>query len=161
MEETARLTLRRPKLADAPDLLAFMGDVEAMRWTHTQDSVPALRRYLAAHARQHRRTGYGPWTVVARESGAIIGFGGLYEDPFDPGWGLEVAYFFAPSVWGRGYASELVARSLEVARQGGASTVRAFAHPENAGSRRVLEKAGFRVERYVPEMERLLFVAEA
>lgn len=46
-----------------------MGDPEAMRWTHTQPSLPALRRYLAGHARRCRR----------------IGFGGLYDDPFDPG----------------------------------------------------------------------------
>lgn len=159
MEETARLTLRRPKLADAPALFAFMGDPEAMRWTHTHPSIPALRRYLAAHARQRARTGFGPWTVVERASGDIIGFGGPYDDPFDPGWGREVGYFFAPAAWGRGYASELVVRSLEVARRQGAGAVRAFAHPENHGSRRVLEKAGFRLVRYVPEMERFLFVA--
>ena len=35
--------------------------------------------------------------------------------------------------------------------------VRAFAHPANAGSRRVLEKAGFAVVRFVPEMNRLLY----
>jgi ribosomal-protein-alanine N-acetyltransferase len=35
--------------------------------------------------------------------------------------------------------------------------VRAFAHPENAGSRRVLEKAGFEVLRFVPKMARFLY----
>ena len=34
--------------------------------------------------------------------------------------------------------------------------VRAFTHPENAGLRRVLEKASFEVVRFVPEMERFL-----
>jgi RimJ/RimL family protein N-acetyltransferase len=34
--------------------------------------------------------------------------------------------------------------------------VRAFAHPGNPGSRRVLEKRGFELVRFVPEMERLL-----
>jgi ribosomal-protein-alanine N-acetyltransferase len=33
----------------------------------------------------------------------------------------------------------------------------AFARPENAASRRVLEKAGFIVVEYVPAMQRLLF----
>jgi [ribosomal protein S5]-alanine N-acetyltransferase len=35
--------------------------------------------------------------------------------------------------------------------------VRAFARPENVRSRRVLEKAGFAVLKYVPEMDRLLY----
>jgi len=35
--------------------------------------------------------------------------------------------------------------------------VRAFARSENIGSRRVLEKAGFEIVRYIPEMERLLY----
>jgi RimJ/RimL family protein N-acetyltransferase len=38
--------------------------------------------------------------------------------------------------------------------------LRAFAHPENAGSRRLLEKAGFRILRFVPEMERVLYLRE-
>ncbi len=154
---TARLEFRRPRLADAPALFAFMGDAEAMRWTHVQASVRDLRRYLAAHACQARKIGFGPWTVIEAASGRIVGFGGLYDDPFDPGWGLEVAYFFAPEVWGRGYASELVQASLAAARAGGAPLLTAFAHPQNPASRRVLEKAGFRRERFVPEMERDVF----
>jgi ribosomal-protein-alanine N-acetyltransferase len=35
--------------------------------------------------------------------------------------------------------------------------VKAFARLENIRSRRVLEKAGFEVMRFIPEMERLLF----
>ena len=65
--------------------------------------------------------------------------------------------FFSPAVWGRGYASELLRRSLEVARAGGVIELVAFAHPDNAGSRRVLVKAGFRPARYLPELERDLF----
>jgi ribosomal-protein-alanine N-acetyltransferase len=35
--------------------------------------------------------------------------------------------------------------------------VSAFARPENVGSRRVLEKSGFELVRFVPEMERFLY----
>ena len=134
-----------------------MGDAAAMRWTHCHASARELRRYLAAHAWQRKRIGFGPWTVVERASGAVIGFGGLYDDPFDPGWGLEVAYFLAPGVWGRGYASEVVGASLASAWAGGAAWVGAFAHPENVGSRRALEKAGFTEREFVVGMERFYF----
>jgi RimJ/RimL family protein N-acetyltransferase len=156
---TRRLILARPLLADAPALVAFMGDPEAMRHTLRFDSLRACRRHLAGHACQARRTGYGPWTIRERSGGGIVGLGGLYVDPFDPGWGVEIGYHFAPSAWGRGYASELTRFCLERAHGAlGLAAVRAFAHPDNAASLRVLGKAGFRRERFVPEMNRLLFV---
>jgi len=48
----------------------------------------------------------------------------------------------------------LVAASLELARASGLASVRGFVHPDNAPSRRVLERAGFSVERFVPQMTR-------
>jgi [ribosomal protein S5]-alanine N-acetyltransferase len=42
-----------------------------------------------------RKVGYGPWVVLEKARGVIIGFGGLYDDPFDVGWGIEVSYHFA------------------------------------------------------------------
>lgn len=156
--ETSRLTLRRPRLADVPMLFEFLGNAEAMRHTRTVASPRECRRRVAVHEWQRRRNGYAPWTIVSKTVGRIIGWGGLYDDPFTPGWGVEVGYFFHPSAWGQGYASELVAASMAIADHTlQLAEVRAFAHPENAGSRRVLEKAGFEVMRFVPEMERFLY----
>jgi ribosomal-protein-alanine N-acetyltransferase len=99
-----------------------------------------------------------PLTIVTKVDARIIGWGGLYDDPFDPGWGIEIGYFFDPAAWGHGYATELTAASTSMADNVlRVPEVRAFAHPENIGSRRVLEKAGFEVVRFVPEMERFLY----
>jgi len=156
--ETARLILRHPKLADAPALFEFLGDAQAMQYTHVDPSLRACRRRIAVYQWYRRRNDYAPWTIVAKASGQIIGWGGLYEDPFDPGWGVEVGYFFHPASWGLGYASELMAASMKIADDLlRLSEITAFAHPENIRSRRVLEKAGFEPVRFVPEMERLLF----
>src|SRR5579885_1921041 len=121
---------------------------------------PAARRRAGPLRipRQRRRDGFGPWTVVTKSDGRIIGWGGLYTDPFDPGWGPEVAYFFRRDAWGRGYASELVAASLDIADNLlELPEVSGFARPENAASRRVLEKAGFELVRFVPELDRWLY----
>ena len=155
---TARLHLSAPRLEDAPALFAFMGDAEVMRHTYRQDSLRTMRRHLAGNWWQARRLGFGCWTV--RHEGRIVGFGGLNDDPFDPGYGPEVAYFFAREAWGQGFAGELVAASLDEARHVGLPAVRAFVHPGNAASRRVLERAGFAVERWIPEMERWLLRVE-
>jgi ribosomal-protein-alanine N-acetyltransferase len=156
--ETARLILRRTVLADVPDLFEFLGDAAVMRYTHSDASPKECRRRVAAHEWRRRRDGYAPWTVVTKADGRIIGWGGLYIDPFDEGWGVEVGYFFHPSVWGQGYATELTQACLSLADDTlKLPEVRAFARPENTGSRRVLEKAGFKVVRFVPEMERILY----
>jgi RimJ/RimL family protein N-acetyltransferase len=156
--ETARLLLRPPRPTDAPDLFEFLGDPAAMQYTTPQVSLGDCRRYLAAHERQRRRVGCAPWVVVEMDTGATIGFGGLYEDPFDPGWGVEVGYFFAPAAWGKGYATELTCFCVAVARQQARwPLLRAFAHPQNTASQKVLSKSGFQQERFVPEMNRLLY----
>jgi len=129
-----------------------------MRHTHAHDSLRDCRRRVAVHERQRRRVGCAPWTIIERANGHIVGWGGLYVDPFDPGWGVEIGYFFSPSAWGRGYATELAMACLRVAeRDLGLAAISAFAHPANHASRRVLEKAGFVVVRHVPEMDRLLY----
>ncbi len=159
--ETARLHLRPPTRADAPALFEFLGDPQAMRYTRCDASLRECRRRILVHEWFRRRDGYAPWTVASKRDGRIIGWGGLYKDPFDPGWGVEVGYYLRPSACGQGYGSELVGACMEVADRALAlPEVGAFAHPENAASRRVLEKAGFEIVRFVPAMERLLFRRE-
>lgn len=156
--ETPRLLLRPSRLSDVPALFEFLGNRESMKHTHTDETPAACRRRIAVHEWRRRRDGYAPWTIVRRGDGKVIGWGGLYDDPFEPGWGCEIGYFFNPNAWGCGYASELVATAMNLAdRELRLPEVRAFAHPENAGSRKVLEKAGFRVVRFIPEMNRFLF----
>jgi ribosomal-protein-alanine N-acetyltransferase len=152
------LLLRRPRLADVPALFEFLGDPDAMRHTRVDASLRDCRRRIAAHEWRRRRDGYAPWTAVTRAEGRIIGWGGLCTDPFEPGWGVEVTYFFHPDAWGRGFATELVGACLEIAdRVLKLPEVRAFARPENTASRRVLEKAGFEILRFLPELQRLLY----
>jgi ribosomal-protein-alanine N-acetyltransferase len=156
--ETPRLILRHPRLADVPTLFEFLGDAEAMRYTRADASLRECHRRIAVHEWHRRRNGYAPWTIVAKADSRTIGWGGLYDDPFEPGWGVEVIYFFHPSAWRQGYASEMVAACMGVADWTlRLPQVHAFAHPENAGSRRVLEKAGFETVRFLPEMDRFLY----
>jgi ribosomal-protein-alanine N-acetyltransferase len=42
--ETARLMLRPPRLADVPSLFRFLGDRDAMRYTHGAAAAMVTRR---------------------------------------------------------------------------------------------------------------------
>jgi RimJ/RimL family protein N-acetyltransferase len=158
MVSTERLILRPPRRADVAALFEFLGNAKAMKLTHVDETLRNCRRRVMVHEWRRRRDGCAPWVVSLRDESRIIGWGGLYEDPFDPGWGVEIGYYFHPAVWGRGYASELVSAALEIAdQQLQLPKVWAMAHPENLGSQRVLKKRGFSVVRYIPEKTRLLF----
>jgi ribosomal-protein-alanine N-acetyltransferase len=144
-------------VADAAAFFAFLGDPAAMRFTHCHASLRACRRRLAGFEWQRRRAGIAPWAVIAKADQRLIGWGGLYEDPFDPGWGMELGYALHPAAWGQGYASELASVCLDCADTVlRIPEVSAFVHPDNTASRRVLEKVGFVPVRLVPEMQRLL-----
>lgn len=156
--ETKDLKLCSVRQSDVPDLFSFLGDASAMAFTHVNQSLQDCRRRVMLHEYFRRRDGCAPWVVMERATNRIIGWGGLYQDPFELGWGFEVGYFFHPEAWGKGYASQLVAAALSVADdQLKIPEVWAMAHPENRGSQRVLEKAGFTFVRPLPERTRLLY----
>lgn len=156
--ETDRLILRRPILADVPILFEFLGNADAMRFTQCDASFQKCRRRVAVHEWFRRRDGFAPWTVMTKGGRRIIGWGGLYNDPFDTGWGVELGYHFHPDAWGKGYASELAEASLNIADSVlRLAEVSAFAHPENLASQSVLTKAGFREEHFIPAMNRLFY----
>ncbi|MBI1262985.1 MAG: GNAT family N-acetyltransferase [Rhizobiales bacterium] len=159
LHETSRLLCRSPRLADAPDLWRILGDEAARPYTFKTTSLRDTRRHIAGNECQRRKVGFGPWTVIEKASGSIVGFGGLYEDPFFPGWGPEVGYHFAPGIWRRGYATELTIYALQYAHESrGIAEVIAFAHPDNLASQRVLQKTGFAFERFVDHLCRYQYV---
>ena len=156
--DTPRLLLRPMRPSDTETFFAFGSDPDAMRFTHCHTSVRDCRRRLAAFEWQRRKRGYAPWAVIAKADGQLVGWGGVYVDPFDPVWGPELGYSFHPAAWGKGLATELAHACLGWADAVlSLPEVSAFAHPDNVASRRVLDKVGFLPVRAVPEMNRVLY----
>ena len=152
---TAQLTLRPLREDDIASLYAIQSDQQAMRYTYVATSFETFSEHIRAYAALDAQIGYAPWAVVITEQEHLCGWGGLAVDPFDPGWGVEVVYYFGSQFWGRGYATEIVQASLDYGfGASGLSTIGAFAHPQNRASIRVLEKCGFRLLGYEAKLER-------
>ena len=141
---TARLHLRPFTLADQPAIHAVYADPEVMRYVghgahrSTAETASALRTYGDV---LHRR-GYSFLAVVERDSGALIGDGGLH--PLGGvGPDVELGYTLARRAWGKGYATELGLALVEYAF-GVIDVPRVVAQvePENTASRNVLTKLG-------------------
>ena len=84
---------------------------------------------------------YGPWAVIEKSSGELIGHCGLRFIPDISE--TEVLYAFGKDYWGKGYATEAAQASIDFGfEQVGLERIIALAVPENIASRRVVEHCG-------------------
>ncbi|MBV9413513.1 MAG: GNAT family N-acetyltransferase [Solirubrobacterales bacterium] len=149
--ETARMVLERLRLEHAPEQLELLLDrrVTATLWPRTQAPTEAdVLDGLAAKVEHWERHGFGMWLLRDRETGEMLGRGGLqytYTAGLDD---VEAGWAIVPDHWGQGLATELALACVEVGfEQVGLREIVAFTLPSNLASRRVMEKAGFRYER--------------
>lgn len=142
--ETSRLQLRPIALQDQAAFRGIYGDPSVMQHMFggaksADDSDKSVVR-KCEHWQTH---GYGLWSVIYKENGALIGHCGLgWLEPLDE---VEVAYLLAAPYWGRGLGSEAVRASLDHGfGHHGFARIVAIAPPENLGSLRVMERCGMR-----------------
>lgn len=141
---TERLVLRRFTPADLEPLLGVFGDPEVMRYVGAERRPldrPAVAALMARAEAQWQRQGFGLLAIVERETGRLIGEGGL--QPLEQGPDIETGYTLARAAWGRGYATEAARAILRWGFAGlGLHRVVAVADPANAASLRVLDRVG-------------------
>lgn len=143
--ETPRLQLSPWRFEDLNDLLAYATDPEWGRY------LPVPQPYDESHARSflasvqlYDRNQHATWAI--REGGRAIG--GVNLRLFEGARIGELGYSVAPTRWGRGYATEVARAVIGTAFSTIAhlERIRALADVRNAGSRRVLERCGLRLE---------------
>lgn len=142
---TRRLDLRPVTPADRDHLVALEADPEVMRFLNGGRPEPEAGSPDADFLTPR---GTEPEVLVAHErsTGGFIGWFALFDDGWVDGQRTaEVGYRLHRAAWGQGFATEgvaaLVAQAFETL---GFDRVRALTLAVNTGSRRVLEKAGFR-----------------
>jgi len=149
-----RLYFRTWTAADEGLAMRVWGDPRVTTFVLAEPftSAQVVERLRQEMARQTRdRMQYFP--IFLRASGDLVGCCGL-RPRTSPRGVLELGFLLRPQYWGQGLATEAAraaaAHAFEVL---GAATLFAGHHPENAGSRHVLEKLGFRpthLEYYPP-----------
>src|SRR5215212_5509923 len=114
-----------------------------MRYMRSGQPAPRERTAYALHYMidYWNLHGLGLWAVEDQADGALMGQCGLFY--LDKTTEIEVAYLLAQRYWGQGYATEAARAALRFGFETlGLDRIVAVVRPENAGSRRVLEKAG-------------------
>lgn len=132
-------------------------DVESFYQIYRDESITAYMEDLFEDREKERQYirdyiekvygfyGFGMWTVCLRETGEVIGRAGLsvregFEEP-------ELGYVIGKKWQGQGIATEVCREILAYGRDElGFERVRALMHPENAASKGLCRKLGFRYE---------------
>jgi len=143
---TGRLRLRPLTLDDLDSLTEIWTDPAVSKYLLTRPagrSEVEMRLYsMIEHARQ-----WGMWAIEFKSVHTLIGRCGFYpysgEGVRGPGAEPELAFFLARSHWGRGLATEAAAAILrELFRSSECPRAVALVHPQNAASRRIVDKLG-------------------
>ena len=141
-----RLFLRRPAWADAEGIFArFGGDPEVTQYVGwpRHRSVGDTSAFLQFSDKEWERWPAGPYLILSREDGRLLGATGLaFETPYRASTG----YVLARDVWGRGYATEVLRVMVDLAPSLGIQRLYAICHAQHRASARVLEKCGFERE---------------
>lgn len=143
---TERLELRPHTADDLDDLLLFHSDPEVVRWTPWPvRNRDATREALARKLAQDRLTEEGQWLVLAVADPAddtVVGEGLLKWESAEHRQG-EIGFALRRDRWGRGLATEVTRELLRLGfDELGLHRIVGVCAEQNAGSARVLERAG-------------------
>ncbi|MGV3614403.1 MAG: GNAT family N-acetyltransferase [Fimbriimonas sp.] len=170
--ETSRLHLGRWTPEHAEDAFAIFGDPEVTRWLGGggfPESVEAMRtaivdRWIPRQEKAHER-GFGFWPSIDKATGRVVGAILLKALPGDGGAEtpeIEIGWYVARDLWGRGYASEGAAAVADYALgELGLPELYAIVKPGNDRSVGVTRKLGMeplgRTTKYYDGLEADLF----
>ena len=144
--ETERLLLRKPEAGDVDEIYARYATDETvcryLAWPRHQ-SIADTRLFLQFSDAEWEQWPAGPFLIFDSTGQRLLGSTGLaFESKIEASTG----YVIARDSWGQGIATEAVQAMRRLAAGHSVERLYAFIHPDNHGSRRVLEKAGFEFE---------------
>ncbi len=164
--ETERLILRRFVREDATFILQLVNEPSFIQNIGDRGirTLSDAEKYLEnGPLSSYARNGFGLYLVQLKESGESMGMCGLIKrEALEH---VDVGYAFLPKFWSKGYAIESVRGVLQYAEHIiGLNRLVAIVDPNNQGSVRVLEKAGFQYEKMIQlsadDIELKLFTLE-
>lgn len=150
---TERLLARPPRPGDRDGYRALFRDPAIEEWLRPAPLPPFgdedIDGMLIADEAHWQSHGFGPWALLDREDGGLVGRGGLRWTEIGGRKVAELPWTIASRRQGRGLASEAAAAAVAWAGTIEIDELVALIRPENAASLRVAEKVGLRRDREV------------
>jgi ribosomal-protein-alanine N-acetyltransferase len=146
--DTERLAFREFTLEDLPQLIEQRADPEVNRYLGGPrlQNPDALSKRIRFYISCYDSLGFGMCPMIWKETGEVIGTAGL--QPLIGTDDIEVGYSLVPDFWRRGIGSEAARGWMDLGfGVHGLERIVAVCHPENIGSRRIMEKLGMIYEK--------------
>jgi RimJ/RimL family protein N-acetyltransferase len=143
--QASRLLLRVPGEEDADFMLKLFSDPNVNRFLLSSRpySREIILEGIARSQACHSANKFSRWILQLKSNGEPVGHAGLLVKEIESVPELELGYALKPSAWGKGYAFEAAAATLEYAfAKLGRDRVVAITHPENRASIRLAERIG-------------------
>jgi [ribosomal protein S5]-alanine N-acetyltransferase len=154
--ETPRLIIRPLEEKDTEGMYLMDSDPEVHRYVgqHPVTTREESKDVIAFIRRQYEDHGIGRWAVLEKSTGDFVGWTGfkrMKEVANGHTDHLDFGYRLAQRHWGKGYATEASRAALHYGINiMGLTDIYAMTDPDNAASRHVLEKLGFRLAEIFP-----------
>lgn len=143
MLETERLLLRPLDKKDVDRVYAMRSDPEVMRFIREPQNRNETVNWIKLVSGRWRAEKLGFCALIEKQTDEFLGWCGVWRLPETDE--LEVGYAIVKRFWGCGLAPEAAAKFIEYAfAEIKPEKIVAVAEPENAASRRVMEKLGMR-----------------
>ena len=144
--ETERLYLKATNLDDDALILELLNSPKWLKYIGDRKvtSLDAAQSYIKERILpQQKRLGFGSFTILRKKDHQKIGTCGLFDR--DGLEGIDIGYALLPEYEGKGYAFEAVSRLRDMAFTiFGLDDIHAITLDENAGSKGLLGKLGFK-----------------
>ena len=148
--ETERLLLRRQWASDIAILTDLWADPKVTRYLGGPRDRDWLQSVFEETAQNPYAEQYDLWPVVEKETGQVVGHCGLLDKEVDGRTEIELTYILSPSVWGKGYATEIGQAIKQLAfEKMGMKRLIALIEPQNEPSERVAIRLGMRLEKEI------------
>jgi len=113
--ETQRLSLREMNQNDFDALYAVLADSDIMEhYPYTFDEV-RVRNWITRNMERYQQDGFGLWAVVLKETGEMIGDGGITMQNIHGTMLPEIGYHIRADQQRKGYATEAAAACIRYA----------------------------------------------
>ncbi len=145
MLETDRLILRPLDEKDVNAIYAMRSDAEVMRFIREPQNLSESANWVELVSSRWATEQIGFCAMIEKSSAKFVGWCGLCQ--LKETGEIEVGYAVSKEFWKKGYATEAAIIFLNYAFEKlQPEKIVAVAHPENAASRRVMEKLGMRYD---------------
>ncbi|MBX9975883.1 GNAT family N-acetyltransferase [Cytobacillus firmus] len=140
--ETERLLLRTMQANDLDAVYEIWGSPEVMKYCGGASTKSRIQRSIGFYRQLQNEKGYSVYTVLLKETSAIIGVCGF--NPAENEDEAELLYHFNQNCWGKGYAAEAAAACVAALRKNCQNVRKMIAavDPANPASGKVLVKIG-------------------